>query len=91
MVDELTLLVELIEAGNLSSASQKTGIPKSSLSRRINDLERQLGVHLVHRGPRNFSATEIGLLIYERGQKIRDELDTTSTVGVSATASRRNR
>ena len=73
-VDDLTLLVEIIEAGSLSAASRKTGIPKSSLSRRIGDLESQLGVHLVHRGPRNFSPTEIGLSIYERGQKIREEL-----------------
>jgi len=73
-VDDLTLLVEIIEAGSLSAASRKTGIPKSSLSRRISDLEGQLGVSLVHRGPRNFSPTEIGLSIYERGQRIREEL-----------------
>src|SRR4051812_5769189 len=73
-VDDLTLLVEIIEAGSLSAASRKTGIPKSSLSRRIGDLEGQLGVHLVHRGPRSYSPTEIGLLIYQRGQKIREEL-----------------
>lgn len=73
-VDDLTLLVEIIEAGSLSAASRKTGIPKSSLSRRIGDLESQLGVHLVHRGPRNFAPTEIGLSIYERSQKIREEL-----------------
>ena len=73
-VDDLTLLVEIIEAGSLSAASRKTGIAKSSLSRRIGDLESQLGVLLVHRGPRNFSPTEIGLSIYERSQKIREEL-----------------
>lgn len=73
-VDDLTLLVEIIEAGSLSAASRKTGIPKSSLSRRIGELETQLGVHLVHRGPRNFAPTEIGISIYERSQKIREEL-----------------
>jgi DNA-binding transcriptional LysR family regulator len=73
-VDDLTLLAEIIEAGSLSAASRKTGIPKSSLSRRIGDLESQLGVPLVHRGPRKFLPSEIGLLVYERCQKIRDEL-----------------
>lgn len=73
-VDDLTLLAEIIEAGSLSAASRKTGIPKSSLSRRISDLESQLGVPLVHRGPRKLLPSEIGLLIYERCQKIRDEL-----------------
>ncbi|WP_051334915.1 LysR family transcriptional regulator [Bradyrhizobium sp. Ai1a-2] len=74
-VDDLTLLVEIIEAGSLSAASRKTGIAKSSLSRRIGDLETQLGVYLFYRGPRNFSVTEIGLSIFERGQKIKDELE----------------
>jgi DNA-binding transcriptional LysR family regulator len=75
MVDDLTLLVEIIEAGSLSAASRNIGISKSSLSRRIGELENRLGVNLVHRGPRNLLATEIGLLIYERGQKIREELE----------------
>ena len=73
-VDDLILLTEVLEAGSLSAASRKTGIPKSTLSRRMDDLEKELGVHLLRRGPRDFSATEIGAAILERGQKIRDEL-----------------
>ena len=84
-VDDLTLLVEIIEAGSISAASRKTGIAKSSLSRRISDLENQLGVHLVHRGSRNFSPTEIGLSIYERSQKIREELVAIKTLAEDRT------
>lgn len=73
-VDDLILLTEVLEAGSLSAASRKTGIPKSTLSRRMDDLEKELGVHLLRRGPRDFAATEIGATIFERGQKIRDEL-----------------
>ena len=84
-VDDLILLVEIIEAGSLSAARRKTGIPKSSLSRRISDLESQLGVHLVHRGPRNFSPTEAGLSIYEHSQKIREELVAIKTLAEDRT------
>ncbi|AUC95550.1 hypothetical protein CWS35_15890 [Bradyrhizobium sp. SK17] len=73
-VDDLVLLSEIIQAGSLSAASRRTGIPKSTLSRRMDDLEKELGVHLLNRGPRNFSATEIGSSIFERGQRIKDEL-----------------
>ena len=79
-VDDLTLFVEIVEAGSLSAASRKTGIPKSRLSRRIGDLENQLGVHLLHRGPRNFSVTEIGLTISKRGHKIREELEAVKAL-----------
>ncbi|MGC2775803.1 MAG: LysR substrate-binding domain-containing protein [Bradyrhizobium sp.] len=80
IVDDLTLLVEIVRAGSLSAASRKTGIPKSSLSRRIGDLEKELGVHLLYRGPRNFSVTEIGLAIYERSEKIKDELESIKSL-----------
>jgi DNA-binding transcriptional LysR family regulator len=73
-VDDLILLTEVVDAGSMSAASRRTGIPKSTLSRRLDDLETELGLHLLVRGSRNFSATEIGRSISERGQRIRDEL-----------------
>lgn len=80
IADDLMLLVEVIEAGGISAASRKTGIPKSRLSRRIEDLENQLGVQLIKRGPRNISVTEIGLTISKHGQKIRDEWEAAKAV-----------
>lgn len=75
ILDDLTLLVEIIKAGGISAASRASGISKSSLSRRVAQLENELGVNLVTRGPRNFAATEMGLLISERGERIKDELE----------------
>jgi DNA-binding transcriptional LysR family regulator len=75
-VDDLILLAEIIGAGSLSAAGRKTGIPKSALSRRMDDLEKALGVHLLQ--PKRFSATEIGASIYERGLKIKDELSAVT-------------
>jgi DNA-binding transcriptional LysR family regulator len=79
-VDDLILLSEIIEAGSLSAASRKTGIPKSTLSRRMDDLEKSLGVHLLHRGPKRFSATEIGVSICERGLRIKNELGAVTGI-----------
>ncbi len=84
-VDDLILLTEIIEAGSLSAASRKTGIPKSTLSRRMDDLEKELGVHLLNRGSRNFAATEIGTSVFERGQKIKDELRTIKALAETRT------
>jgi DNA-binding transcriptional LysR family regulator len=80
-VDDLILLAEIIAAGSLSAASRKTGISKSTMSRRMDDLEKSLGVHLLHRGPKRFSATEIGASICERGLKIKDEL--SAVIGIA--------
>lgn len=55
IVDDLLLLTEIVKAGSLAAASRKTGIAKSTLSRRLDDLEKALGVRLIHRSPQRFS------------------------------------
>ena len=70
---DLMMLVEVVEAGGFSAASQRTGIPKSRLSRRIAALEQRLGVALLMRNARHFEVTELGQELVQRGVKIRDE------------------
>lgn len=70
---DLMMFVEIVEAGGFSAASQRTGIPKSRLSRRIAALEKRLGVALLMRNARHFEVTELGQEMFQRGLKIRDE------------------
>ena len=70
---DLMMLVEVVEAGGFSAASQRTGIPKSRLSRRIAALEQRLGVALLMRNPRHFEVTELGQEMFQRGLTIRGE------------------
>lgn len=79
-VDDLLLLAEIVEAGSLSAASRKTGVSKSTLSRRMDDLEKALGAHLLHRDPKRFSATEIGVSICERALRIKDQLSAVTAI-----------
>ena len=73
MHDDLALLSQVIEAGGFSRASIRTGIPKSRLSRRIEELERRLAVRLIDRSSRHFTPTPIGLDLARRGEVIRAE------------------
>jgi DNA-binding transcriptional LysR family regulator len=50
--------------GGFAPAGRALGIPKSKLSRRIGLLEERLGVRLIQRSTRHFSATEIGQNYY---------------------------
>jgi DNA-binding transcriptional LysR family regulator len=74
-VDDFLLLAEVIEAGGFTAASRRTGIPKSRLSRRIAQLEHELGVLLLHRGARRFQVTDLGRQLYGHGVSIRAELE----------------
>jgi DNA-binding transcriptional LysR family regulator len=72
-VDDLILLTQVVEAGSFTAASKITGIPKARLSRRIGDLESELGVRLIERTTRSFRITDVGRRLYRHGCTIRSE------------------
>jgi DNA-binding transcriptional LysR family regulator len=58
--EAMGLLVTVAEAGSLSAAGRTLGIPLSSVSRKIADLEAHLGTRLLTRAGRQASLTEEG-------------------------------
>jgi DNA-binding transcriptional LysR family regulator len=71
----LTLLVEILDAGNLSEAARRLKMSRANVSYHLSAFERTVGVQLVRRTTRRIEPTEIGLQLYEHGRKIRNELD----------------
>ena len=71
-VEELLLLVEVVDASGYRAASERTGIPRSSLSRRISALEDRLGVCLITRNSRRFEVTDMGRHLLQQGLNIRE-------------------
>jgi len=70
----LYLFVKVIERGSYISAAQELDMPTSTLSRRIQQLEEQLGYQLLYRSARKLSLTEAGALFFRRCQPLYDEL-----------------
>lgn len=64
-LDDLALLVVIAEQGSFTRAAQLLGQPKSTVSRRLADLELQLRVTLFQRTTRAMSLTDAGRRIYE--------------------------
>lgn len=60
--------------GGFSAASRASGIPKTTLSRRLGELEQELGVRLIERGTRALRLTEEGQLLRDRTAHLIDEL-----------------
>ena len=83
----LTLLVEILDAGNLSEAARRLKMSRANVSYHLNAFERAVGLQLVRRTTRRIEPTEIGLQLYEHGRKIRNELDaareSVATLGQS--------
>ena len=57
--------VAVVENGGFSAASRALGVSKSAVSKRINQLEDDLGVRLLYRTTRKLSLTEAGERYYE--------------------------
>jgi DNA-binding transcriptional LysR family regulator len=72
LLGDLTLFVAVGRAKSFSAAAKATGVPLSSLSRRVALLESRLNVRLVNRSSRKVELTEQGRLYFERARAILD-------------------
>lgn len=61
---------EIVEVGSLSRASATLRIPKSTLSRKLRQLEEQMGAVLLKRGLHTLELTEIGRALLQHCQRI---------------------
>lgn len=81
MVDlnDVALFVQVVKAGSFAEAARRAGIPSNSASRRIQQLEQQLGLRLLHRSTRRLSLTDAGEAFYAR---CADQIDALSEAAV---------
>ncbi|NOT16068.1 MAG: LysR family transcriptional regulator [Methylotenera sp.] len=59
-LNDLYLFAQVVQYRGFTAAGAALGMPKSRLSRRISQLEAQLGVRLLQRNTRNLSLTDAG-------------------------------
>jgi DNA-binding transcriptional LysR family regulator len=59
-ITNLVLFARIVAAGSISAAARELRMPKSTLSRRLADLESAQGVRLLHRATRQLTLTEVG-------------------------------
>jgi len=73
-LNTLALFVQVVDATSFSAASRQSGIPVSTISRRINELESHLGVRLLERSTRHLRVTDIGMVLYEYARRSVEEM-----------------
>lgn len=66
----MELFVEVAKTCNFGRAAENLGIPKSTVSRQVAELERSLGLQLLSRTTRKVQLTEAGELYFARCQRI---------------------
>jgi DNA-binding transcriptional LysR family regulator len=84
MTDLNTLIIfaRVVDANSFSEAARRLKMPTSTVSRRIADLEEQLGVRLLERSTRRLRLTDIGsevLVHARRGAELSDAVDNIAS------------
>ncbi|MGE0312106.1 MAG: LysR family transcriptional regulator [Lautropia sp.] len=85
-LEHLAMFDRVVEAGSVSAAATALNLQQPTLSRRIAQLEAELGQRLLERNGRGVVATEAGRLLQARARELialarrtRDELDDRGT------------
>ena len=74
-LDAMRLFLRVADAGSFSRAAADLSIGQPTVSRRIQDLEHQLGAELFQRSTRALSLTEAGQRFYARAQDILSDFE----------------
>lgn len=69
-LNDLQFFAIVVEHGGYAAAERALGIPKSRLSRRVSQLEADLGVRLLQRSTRKFAVTDVGQSVYRHAQSM---------------------
>jgi DNA-binding transcriptional LysR family regulator len=67
-LNDLHFFVQAVENGSFSAAARLLNVPKSTVSKRVAELEGRLGVRLINRTSRSFSLTELGREFFQHAR-----------------------
>jgi DNA-binding transcriptional LysR family regulator len=72
--EHLAVFIDVVRSGSFSGAARKRSTTPSSIQRQIDGLENSLATPLFTRSTRALALTDAGQRLFERGQRILDDL-----------------
>lgn len=79
-LNDLYFFVQAVDHQGFAAAARQLGIPKSTVSKRVAELEKSLGVRLIQRSSRTFIVTETGADFYRHAAAVLIEAETAEAV-----------
>jgi len=71
----MLVFARVVEAGSFTMAAAKLGMPKSTVSRKVSELEERLNARLLQRTTRKLSLTDVGRTYYDYCARIAREVE----------------
>lgn len=78
----LLMFAHVVDSGSFSGAAHRVGLPKSTVSRRIAALERDLGERLLQRTTRKLSLTDFGHQLLVHARQVAAEVDAAASLAL---------
>jgi DNA-binding transcriptional LysR family regulator len=74
-LNDVVVFATVVRTGSFTGAGRELRLPKSTVSRKVSELEARLGARLLQRTTRSLSVTDAGRAYYEHASRIVAELD----------------
>jgi len=84
-LEGVRLLVRIVGAGSIQRAAEQAGIPRSSLRRKLENLEAAVGSELLVRGTSGVTLTPAGAVVLAEGRALLESYERMIRVAKSAT------
>src|SRR3546814_13223290 len=78
-LNDTLIFVKVVELGSFIAAANALRLPKTTVSRKVQELELRLGAQLLHRPTRKLGLSEAGRVYYERSDERRGGQECVST------------
>lgn len=79
-IDLFRIFARVVECSSFTRAADTLGIPRSSVSAAVKELEARVGARLLHRTTRKVSPTQDGVAFYERCQRVISDVEDTENL-----------
>src|SRR5690554_6381365 len=78
-LNEMAIFVHVVKAGSFTNTAKNLSLPKSTVSRKITQLEERLGVRLIQRTTRSLRLTDTGNSYVAYSERILNEIEEANT------------
>lgn len=85
-LNRVSAFVRVVADGSFTGAAKALGLPKSSVSRSVAQLEQDLGIRLLHRTTRKLHLTDAGAAFYDRVARALTDIDEATVAAADMQA-----
>ncbi len=79
-LNDILVFTKVVQAGTFVGAARALGMPKSTVSRKVSELEERLGARLLQRTTRKLNLTDVGRTYYQHAARVVAEVEEAERV-----------